>query len=191
MTVPIIQRMDNAEKRMDELDSRLEMFFNQLKSSIMATLETLDASMEVVGEVTGVDMTAKVGEKILAKRKQREQAKADAEKKQLEQLVEIGAYKAVDKISPTSVIVARFFDMNGNVEGVGRSQFVFGNLTSEETKAAFLGQGVGFLYEKDGHKAEVLEIYEVAPPAPPAETTEPVVAMPDASSDAPQVVSVT
>jgi tetrahydromethanopterin S-methyltransferase subunit G len=172
MSVPILQRVENIEKKLQNVITNVDQMFGQVRNSVTSTLEVLEATLLVMGDFSGLDMAQQVQDKIKAKRLEREVERVNAEQAQLEQMVSAGALRVAEAVTNTSVLVGKFFEPDGTVSGAGRSQFSFDQITSDEFKQAVMGASVGFIYSKDGVKVmELLAVYEpntVTPVAPPS-----------------------
>jgi hypothetical protein len=175
----IMQRLENVEKTQQNGQQMTEGMFNQFRTALTTAMETLDATMAVLSDLNPeVPVADKVQEKVKAKRHERLVAQSEQEKSQLEQLVKAGVVRVSETIAENSILVARIFDANGEVTGVGRTQLEVNRL-NPSIRPNFLGQGVGYVYEAESKdKLEVLEVYEVVPqsaeaaaPGTPAEVT--------------------
>src|SRR5277367_3300082 len=170
---PILERLDNLDRAMENVYGALDTTVTQTRDHIGLIMQTLEAMMIVVKADLLKDFDAKVDVAMKQKKEERLNKKADNEKQQLEFLVTNNEIKAVDVISPNSVIVGRMFDPNGAVAGVGREQATFTGF-APEAQAELLGKGVGFVYEsKSKHRYEVLEVYDPVP-----KSTQPAAAAP-------------
>jgi hypothetical protein len=163
----VLQRLENLERANQELDQKLNTTFDRLRSQVAYVMEVVDALTVVfkdgTAELTPIpDLETLVETKLLARREQRKKERVEQENKQLANLVEMGVVKPAEKITANSLIVGRSFDSKGEVVGIGREQFEFGNL-HPSVKDQFMGKEVGFLFESNGNKLEVLEIYEIQP----------------------------
>lgn len=167
-TLTVLERLEAVEQTSNAVRGDLDTLFEQFRGSMQQEMEIVQSVIEVL-KTADPEFTNKVQAVIDTNKKAREQARADQEKKQLDQLVEAGVYKASDTITENSVLVGRVFDPEGNVRGVGRVQLNFSNL-DKAVQPAFLGQSVGYAYEAPTkEKLEVLEIYDPAPAPAPVE----------------------
>ena len=160
----VMQRIENLEKVNAELDQKLNSTFDKLRGQVGYVMEVVDALSTVLkqGVVGTADFDATVEKALLARREERKQERLAAENKQMANLVEMGVVSPSNSITPNSLLVGRSFDKNGEVQGIGREQFEFVNL-HPQVKEQFLGKEVGFVFEANGNKMEVLEIYEIKP----------------------------
>lgn len=156
----VLERLQATEANVQRLQESVDGLFVNLRNSLQAQMEVMEAIIEVA-KVSDPEVESKMQKVIETKRLEREVAKAEQEKKQVEQLVEAGILKQAELVSPDSVVVGRIFNKNGEVTGAGRVQSEYGRYT-EACQKAILGQGVGFVYETEqAEKFEILEIYDV------------------------------
>lgn len=125
----------------------------RLQESVAVLEECCDAIAEVVGR-------KKVEEQVAKATRERAQLRADTERKAIEEAHAAGQLRAVEEISPTSVIVAREYTKEGAVRGPGWQQTLYSQL-EEPLKPSFLGKKVGDKIEIPHGTAEILEVYEV------------------------------
>lgn len=184
----ILQRVENLERKTNEVSSKLDGVFEQFRSSLGASMEVIEGLIGVVQDMRPPDVSViqLVQDKVEASRAAKREAKMEQEKQQVAQLVETGVLKVTDTITERSFLVGRSFDPAGNIAGLPRQQFEFSQL-HPDVKAKFLGQGPGFSFASEtGEKLEILEVYEivqqeevktvptlVAAPEGTAEVTEP------------------
>jgi hypothetical protein len=163
----LLHRLDDLERNEKVLNQNINSLANshrqfieaangavtRLQESVGVLEECCDALAEVVGR-------KKVEEQIAKATRERAQARADSERKAIEEAHADGRLKPSEEISPTSVIVAREYTKDGAVRGPGWQQCMFSQL-EEPLKPSFLGKKVGDKVEIPNGTAEILEIYEL------------------------------
>ncbi len=160
----VMQRIERLEQNNTELNEKLATTFDRTRGQLGYVMEVVEAFTSVVATDPefATNLESKIEANLLAKREVRKQERRDQENKQLASMVEMGVVKPSETITTNSLIVGRSFDAQGEVQGIGREQFEYGNL-HPSAKESFLGKEVGFIYEVNGNKMEVLEIYEITP----------------------------
>ncbi len=170
-TLTVLQRVDNHDRALGTLQQNMDEMFGSFRGSLHSAMELIEA---VVGCIEGGP--AKIEAVIKENRQKRLVEKAEQEKTQVEHLVKTNVLSATDKITPTSLIVGRIFDKDGNVTGAGRNQVEYASLNLD-VRENFLGQEVGFVFTTEaGEKFEVLEVYAITLPSPDAATPAPLAA---------------
>lgn len=159
----VLQRIEQLEKSNRDLNDKLASTFDRTRNQVAYVMEVVEAVTEVVNKEGPIEkFDTKVEASMTAKREVRKAERVAQENKQLADMVEMGVIKPANNITESSLIVGRSFDAQGEIQGIGREQFEFGNL-HPEVKPKFLGQEVGFVFEANGSKMEVIEIYEITP----------------------------
>ncbi len=158
----ILERINALESTLTQVQRSTDGNLNQFRSALSNVVEVVSALVEVSG---GKDLD----DKVQAKLQERQDAKAAAEaqkaKDVLKQLVDAGTLAVADTITEESIIIGREFDKEGNVVAPGYVQVQFSQFV-EDAKKALLGQGPGFVYETNGTKFEVTDVYVFAPQKP-------------------------
>ena len=158
----VLERLELVEKKEEGLSQSFDLTLNQVRAGMSNSMEFNVALINVLEEANIVpEIAKKVQEKIDSNREKRAEAVVNQEKTQRETLIKMGVLKPTDKISETSLIIARMRDAKGEVIKPDFRSIEFNGLI-ESVRPAFLGQGVGFIFKpEDAVALEVLEIYEI------------------------------
>ena len=157
----VLERIENLERAEENSSNKLDEAFNQLRGQLSSAMEVVESVVAVLGEVTP-DLEKRVDAKMKEKREARKAAKVAQEAKQVVQMVEMGVIKPAATINSNSFIVGRTLNKEGELVGTGREQFEFGQL-HPSIQGSFLGKEVGYVFEAQGSRLEVLEVYDIVP----------------------------
>lgn len=154
---------------------------NKLSQNVEADIGALMESVEVIGEVIGLD---KIEEVAKARQERRELEAAAKAKEWLRASLEQGQLEVAETVEPDGLIEGIEFGPDGATLGAGYSQAAVIKLP-KEFAAKIIGKGVGAVEKTpSGNTYEIRGCYRRAPPkpvvaqpaeevlAPPAETEE-------------------
>lgn len=174
----VLQRVERLERFANEIDTKVDSILTSVRNSLTTAMEVVDAMVTTLSSEmdavytelnkqnsvfpTKCGLEVKLETVVKEKRQKVLTVNAEKEKEQLDQMVKLGVLKMVDVVGPSSLMVCRLFDKEGNLVGAGRNQIDFMHLT-DEAKPKMIDQGVGFVLEMGGEKLEVIEIYETVP----------------------------
>jgi len=163
-----------GEKNVDAVNAlyqQIQKAFQTHMDMVSGLITELGSRFDHADTAPEAKFEAKVVQHVEATRKNRVKAASDQQAAQLQQLVTSGALVTADKLSASSLLVARVTNKEGVVLEPGREQVELQQF-NEEMRSKFVGKTLGEQVEMpDGSKVEILEAYELAENLPPAVAT--------------------
>lgn len=160
-----LERIEALEQEFPRIIGGVNNGFMNVEGRLNETTEIMNAMAELIGQDS-------VAAKVAENRTKRAEATAAAQTEGLAKALADGKVAKVETISEKTIIIAKAFDKDGNLEVPGRIQMDFGQV-KPEFREQFLGKSVGAILDTPvGGKLEVTELYEVVAPPPPAANTD-------------------
>lgn len=172
-TANALERLERVEQSQGQVLGGL----SQMQAQTSALVEVLDAVVELVG-------TEKVQVELAKQRREKAAKKAEAEKKQLDEMLLQGLLIPADEVTQTSIVVGQEKTKSGEVIHPGYVRLPWQGI-NPQFRDKFLKLKVGDKVDfPDGGSFEIQELYTLNP-NPPKPEEKPAEAAPVPPADAP------
>lgn len=147
-----------ATQRIENLENAAETLINSaqhmLQENAQLKQRILDLEMKMLSVINNLELNDKIAKDLV-------DFKVDELKERVSILLERGEIEKDESVGPTSLVVSKESDKDGNVT-TERVQFLMEQITDGDLKVLLIGKTVGEKIEYKDSLVEILEIYKKA-----------------------------